>query len=286
MSTKQMEIDKMKTEKCKLSPGLAMTLLLPGFCAFHLAALAAELNQPVPLPQAHAHNDYEQARPLIDALEQGFCSVEADVWLVNGQLLVAHDLKDADPRRTLQSLYLDPLRARVARNDGRVFRGGPAFTLLVDVKSDATNTYVALGQTLLKYNGMLTTFSLDGIKTNAVTIIISGNRARGLMAAETNRLAAYDGRLADLDATDSNHLIPLISDNWTLHFRWKAEGPLPDLEQAKLKLLVARAHKQGRKLRLWGTPDTAGMWAELRGAGVDFINTDDLAGLRKFLLKP
>ena len=263
-----------------------MNLILSGLCAFPLAALAAELNQSVPLPQAHAHNDYEHARPLIDALEQGFCSVEADVWLVNGQLLVAHDLKDVDPRRTLQSLYLDPLRARLAMNDGRVFHGGPAFTLLVDVKSDATNTYVALRQALLKYKGMLTKFSPDRIETNAVTIIISGNRARGLMASETNRLAAYDGRLADLDASDSNHLIPLISDNWTLHFRWRAEGPMPDLERAKLKQMVQRAHQQGRKVRLWGTPETGGMWTELRGAGVDFINTDDLAGLRKFLLSP
>ena len=34
--------------------------------------------------------------PLFDALEQGFCSVEADIHLVDGKLLVAHDLKDVD----------------------------------------------------------------------------------------------------------------------------------------------------------------------------------------------
>ena len=44
-----------------------------------------------PLPQAHAHNDYEHDRPLRDALDPGFTSVEADVWLVDGKLLVAHD---------------------------------------------------------------------------------------------------------------------------------------------------------------------------------------------------
>ena len=55
------------------------------------AALAAE---PMPLPAAHAHNDYEHARPLLDALDRGFGSIEADIWLVDGALLVAHDLKD------------------------------------------------------------------------------------------------------------------------------------------------------------------------------------------------
>jgi hypothetical protein len=44
---------------------------------------------PVPLTRAHAHNDYLHARPLFDALDHGFCSVEADVWLVDGKLLVA-----------------------------------------------------------------------------------------------------------------------------------------------------------------------------------------------------
>lgn len=245
---------------------------------------AAELKPPTPLPQAHAHNDYEHARPLLDALDRGFCSVEADVWLVNGQLLVAHDLKDARPERTLQALYLDPLRARVTRNGGAVYRGGPACTLLVDVKSDATNTYVVLREVLNGYDRMLTKFYPDRTATNAVTVIISGNRARDLMASEPNRLAAYDGRLADLDGTDSVHFIPLISDNWTQQFRWRGDGPMPEVERTKLQQLVHRTQQQGRRLRLWGTPDTTPMWAELRRAGVDLINADNLAGLQEFLL--
>ena len=50
-----------------------------------------------PLAQAHAHNDYEHPRPLLDALDHGFTSVEADVWLVDGELLVAHDLATSGP---------------------------------------------------------------------------------------------------------------------------------------------------------------------------------------------
>jgi hypothetical protein len=41
-------------------------------------------------------------------------------------------------------------------------------------------------------------------------------------------------------------------------------------------------------VRFWATNDIAGqarenLWTELRAAGVDHINTDDLAGLREFL---
>ncbi len=38
----------------------------------------------IALSQAHAHNDYHHALPLLDALAHGFCSVEADVFLVDG----------------------------------------------------------------------------------------------------------------------------------------------------------------------------------------------------------
>ena len=59
---------------------------------------------------AHAHNDYEHERPLLDALKAGFTSFEADVYLIDGKLLVAHDQQDTTPDRSLESLYLDPLR--------------------------------------------------------------------------------------------------------------------------------------------------------------------------------
>ena len=53
------------------------------------AASASEgRHWPRPLWRAHAHNDYEHPRPLLDALDHRFGSVEADIYLVDGQLLV------------------------------------------------------------------------------------------------------------------------------------------------------------------------------------------------------
>ena len=262
-----------------------VAVLTAFLCAVAPDARSAEQAATKPLRQAHSHNDYLHTRPLLDALDQGFCSVEADIWLVDGKLLVAHDLKEARPERTLQALYLDPLAERVKKNGGRLFRNGPEFTLLVDVKSDATNTYMALRLVLQNYAAMLTRFSGQQIETNAVTIVISGNRVRALMAAETSRLTAYDGRLPDLDASETSALIPLVSDNWTLHFKWRGrddEGPLPEAERMKLRGLVTRAHEQGRRIRFWAAPDKPAMWEELRKAGVDYINTDRLKELGEF----
>src|SRR4051812_6991468 len=72
----------------------------------------------MPLPNAHAHNDYAHNRPLFDALDHGFSSIEADVFLINGNLLVGHDREALRPERTLKSLYLAPLAERIRENNG------------------------------------------------------------------------------------------------------------------------------------------------------------------------
>lgn len=236
-----------------------------------------------PQPRAHAHNDYKHPRPLRDALAQGFCSVEADIWLVDGQLLVAHDREEAKPERTLQSLYLDPLRERIRANGGRVYRRGPVCTLMIDVKSEATPTYAALREVLRGYAEILTEFTPARNTPRALTVILSGNSPREMVAAEPIRLVALDGRLADLDGAVSPQLIPLISDDWKKHFTWRGAGPLPEAERQKLRQLVQRAHEQGRQIRFWGGPDDITTWRELESAGVDLIGTDDLSGLAKFL---
>ncbi len=255
---------------------------------FAFTGLLATGAEPKPLVNAHAHNDYEHARPLLDALDRGFCSVEADVWLVDGQLLVAHDRGKVKPGRTLQALYLDPLLARVKQNGGRVYAGGPSLTLLVDVKSDAKDTWLALRMALRPYEPILTRFGRDGIETGAVTVIISGNRARDLMASDTNRLAAYDGRLADLESGAPPQFVPLVSDQWRQISSWRGGNakPLPAADERKLRETVLKAHAQGRRIRFWGAPDTPEVWAAFRNAGVDLLNADDLDGLREFLLKP
>jgi hypothetical protein len=258
--------------------------LLAGLVFLWLTALclAAEL---VPLIHGHAHNDYEHKRPLLDALERGFCSVEADVHLVDGQLLVAHNRSQVKPGRTLQALYLDPLRERVKKNGGRVYPGGPEFVLLVEFKSDWQTSYPVLRDILKEYAGMLTTFR-DGVKeTKAIRVIITGHRAREMFAGETLRYASMDGDLADLDSGAPADLIPWISSRWGQSFKWRGSGAMPEADQRKLKAIVAKAHQQGRRVRFWGAPDQPVFWGEMLANGVDWINTDDLEGAQQFLLK-
>ncbi|MFF3346847.1 phosphatidylinositol-specific phospholipase C/glycerophosphodiester phosphodiesterase family protein [Streptomyces sp. NPDC002779] len=255
------------------------------------AAFATERkHRPRPLWRAHAHNDYEHPRPLLDALDHRFGSLEADIFLVGDQLLVAHDPEDLDPARTLESLYLDPLAARVKANHGSVYRGyRRPLQLLIDIKTEGSSTYLELDRHLRRYKHLFTTYARGRVLPGPVTAVISGNRAaRVPMEAQTVRRAFYDGRLADLGSAAPASFIPLISDNWTNHFTWRGVGAFPDAERQKLTTITQAAHSRGRRVRFWATPDLPGperdaLWTELVAADVDHLNTDDLAGLRAFL---
>lgn len=254
--------------------------------AFTWLYAPATVAQPVALTRAHAHNDYEHDRPLLDALDHGFTSVEADIYLEDGQLLVAHDREDVRTDRTLEALYLDPLMQRFRSGGGRIYPDGTPILLLIDIKSDAEPTYTALRNVLQRYAEMLTVFDGDDTRQGAVSVVISGNRPRDLMAAEDVRLAAYDGRLEDLDAAlpAAPSFILLVSSNWSSISTWRGEGSMPEGDRRRLREAVERAHAQGRLIRFWATPDTTTVWQELHDAGVDLLNADDLAGLQQFLL--
>ncbi len=259
---------------------VARKLTVLGVLFLSLAsARAAEL----PLLHAHAHNDYLHARPLLDALDHGFCSVEADIYLMDGQLLVAHDRSKVTPGRTLESLYLKPLQERTRRNHGPVFSDGPGFTLLIDLKTDWIRTYPVLGETLTNYAAMLTTYEGDLTRSNAIMVILTGNRSRQMFAGEKLRFAALDGDLTDLDSEEPPSLIPWISSNWYRTFKWRGLGEIPPADLEQLKNIVDRAHRHGRAVRFWGAPDNVRFWRVIREAGVDLVNTDDLAGLEQFL---
>ena len=254
-------------------------------CGSHIAGTDV-----IPLTRAHAHNDYEHDRTLYDALDHGFNSVEADVLLVDDDLYVAHNAREITPDRTLRLLYLEPLKKRIMNNGGRVYPNGPQFTLLIDTKTGAVETYKALDRILAEYRDIFTSFGPDGRNGKAVLAIITGNRPREFMESQKLRYASCDGRLTDLKSTYPADLVPMISDNWKKYFKWNGTGEMPAEERDKLREIVQKAHEKGRMVRFWSTPDNPSpareaLWSELLSAGVDLLNTDDLEGLRQFLLE-
>ncbi len=232
-----------------------------------------------PHTKAHAHNDYEHAQPLWNALTNGFVSVEADVHLTDGRLLVSH----ARPHRdapTLQQLYLAPLDSLLKQNDNKIYPGYEGiFYLMIDCKTEAESAYRAIQEEADRYPLLRCSPSRCPVK-----IFISGNRAMHTMMKEGYQGIALDGRPDDLGKGISMDLMPVISDHFANWSSWKGKTePLPD-DLARIRELAERVHAEGKKLRLWAIPDNELAWAALLDAGVDFINTDQLEALHVFLI--
>lgn len=241
--------------------------------------------QAVPLPNAHAHNDYRHPRPLYDALAQGFTSIEADVLLIEGELYVGHDMPVGQHHLpTLRATYLEPLFEIAQANQGQIYPGydHPVY-LMIDIKTDAENTYKVLKAQLTEFQEILCVEKEGSLTKGAIRIFLSGNRPVQTVYHENERLVGVDGRPADLDKGYDANFMPVISENYFKVLHWDGSGLIPPEERKKLEKLAENVHGQNKKLRLWGAPDNENTWKTLLDAGVDLINTDHLKGLHNFL---
>jgi hypothetical protein len=241
---------------------------------------------PQPLLQAHAHNDYEHERPLFDALEQGFTYIEADVYLIDNELFVSHMTPlFLSKEKTLRQCYLEPLREVIGCNGGRVFpQGDLPLHLMIDIKTGAAATYERLKTYLEPYRQMLTSFE-NGVKTErAVTIFLSGNRPVEQILAEKSTFMCLDGRIEDLGKGIPSDLMPVVSERFSNIFGWEIFGQEHTENQwLTLQRLARLTHAEGKKLRLWASPEREEVWQKLLDAGCDLLNTDELERLRRFL---
>jgi len=233
-----------------------------------------------PHPQAHAHNDYEHDRPLWDALENGFISVEADVHLVDGKLLVSHD-KPKTGSPDLAELYLHPLDSLLRYRNGIIYSNyeGP-FYLMIDCKTEAESTYNAILNQLADYQKLLCSAAQCPVQ-----VYLSGNRAIDTIIKTGDKGIALDGRPEDLGKNIPVDLMPIISDTYSKWSSWKGKSEAQPKDLEKIRALAKRVHAEGKKLRLWAIPDNEIAWQALIDAGVDFINTDRLRELHEFLSK-
>lgn len=237
---------------------------------------------------AHSHNDYEHERPLFDALDCYFKSIEADIYTVGDSIYVAHDFNQIKPGRTLRNLYLEPLKNQIIKNNGSVYGNGEEIILFIDIKDDALKTYQNLHRILTEYKSHLTSFENGKKNQGSIMVVVSGNRPFEFMQSQTIRYAGFDGRLENLDSGFSPDLMPVVSDNWSKYFSWDGTGKMPEEEKNQLKNFSEKAKNEGYILRFWNTPNRTpeqrkAVWTELKNAEVGLIGVDELKELQEFL---
>ncbi len=224
-----------------------------------------------------------QTQPLTTALEDGFTSVEVDLQLIRGKIMVGHTASDAQAKNlTLEQAYLAPLQERVHQH-GAVYPDGSQVTLMLDIKGNSESTYSALRPLLASYHEMLAQSHNGQTIPGPVRIVITGNQPA--LTSEQDRSVFLDAKLAEVlahpEQVDSQ-LSPCVSGDFRRYFRWNGSGTMPAKEQEKLAKMVEDVHDLGLELRLWAAPDNPNTWNTLHHHGVDRINTDDLDGYARW----
>ncbi len=251
----------------KISLLLPLLLLLPQ---------AADAQYPVVL---HSHNDYTRTAPFWEAYSQHCGSIEADVYLQDGEILVAHDRKDLSPDRNLREMYIEPIVKLFRSNGGRMWKDSPQRLLLVvDVKHpDALQPVVEL------VGAYPDVFDVpDGVR-----VVLSGNRPAPEHFTDYPSYIWFDG---DFDAEGLLPYTPaqlekvaMISTNFRrFAHKWNGKGRMIQTDLEAVKGAIEAVHAAGKPIRFWNSPEVTTSYFTFLNLGVDIINTDKPAVAARF----
>lgn len=224
----------------------------------------------------HSHNDYEQATPFWMAWQEQFGSIEADIWLVNGVLLVGHSREEIKSGRTLEEYYVKPLASCIEKNNGHPYADTiRQLNILIDVKADSVAALNALISLLDKYPVLEHTPSLRWV--------ISGNRPSPELYTSYPVFITFDGELHRQYSPEALSKISLMSDNLHYYSHWLGQVAMPEADKKVIQEAVNHAHELNLPVRFWEAPDKPAAWEQLMELHVDYINTDHIRELATYL---
>lgn len=222
--------------------------------------------------QIHSHNDYQQGNPFFGAYALQCGAIEADVYLQNGELMVAHTPAEIRPERTLTQLYLQPLANQMKQGKNYPLQ------LLIDLKTAAAPAL----DTLLS---QLRLFPMLTNPANGLKIVISGNMPAPPDFHKYPAWLFFDGRFSTAYSEAELARVALFSMSFLSIGKWDEKEGLKPETRDKINEWTQKAHQKGKKIRFWATPDTPTTWQELQTLGVDWIGTDKPQALADFLKK-
>lgn len=219
----------------------------------------------------HSHNDYAQRVPFYQAYAQQVSSIEADVFLHDGQLLVGHDVEDLRADMTFEALYVEPIVTLFARNGGRAFRDSDqTLQLMVELKSETDPTLRAVAALLGRWPEVFD----PEVNPAAVRVAVTGRVPAPEAFDRYPRFLGFDGAW-DADYTPEQlERIALISTNFRDFSQWNGKGTIIPAEKERLEQVIDRAHEQGKPVRFWNAPEGTTVYYTFYDMGIDYINTD------------
>ena len=252
------------------------------FTLTSIAAATRLLRQPVcprgMLP-AYSHNDYINPHPLRDALGLGYKGVEADIFLVAGELRLGHDRAAAQRGAAFEAQYVAPLESLVTRCRTLTLDGTP-FLLTVELKESSQPTFDTLTALLARHPSLFSSDSAEALAPThaaaAVQVVLVGWYPPGFALASPVPLWRQEHLRHARPLVITDPAVALISLDYgkTVGQWWVTH----DRRQRWLATIRAiKAAYPALRVRVHDVPVDERVYRELLAAGVDLIGTMRLA---------
>lgn len=252
------------------------------FLILALFAGKADAQQALSLNNGHSHNDYKQHIPLLTAYYAESGAIEADVFLKDGQLFVAHELREIDPKLTLTKTYLEPLYGFFIKNNNHPYADARLkLQLVIDIKENYQQVLPQLLKELKPFQQMIR----QAGNSDGIAIVISGDMPAPRDFKNYPDFITFDGRPSTVYTTEELKRVAMISDDLSHYTVWNGKGTPTKTDEAKLKEVINAAHKKNKPFRFWATQDSPNTWVELEKFGVDWIGSDAPQKLHDFYVK-
>ena len=218
----------------------------------------------------HSHNDYNRTVPLWEAYSQHCGSIEADVFLQDGEILVAHNREDVSAERSLKAMYIEPIVKTFRANGGKMWKdGSERLQLMIDLKT--AESLPGVTEIVGEYPDVFDS-------ENGVKVVISGARPDPKDFGKWPRYIWFDGDFTNgrLEYTPEQlERVAMISTdlrNFARHWNGKGRMTKPELEA--VTRAVEAAHAVGKPIRFWDAPEGTTAYFTFIRLGVDIVNTD------------
>ena len=217
----------------------------------------------------HSHNDYTRTVPFWEAYSQHCGSIEADLYLQEGKLLVGHDVKDLKPENTFSRMYVEPIVSTFRANGGKMWKGSDErLMLMIELKSATEPTLTEVIKVLEQYPDV---FCSPG----GVQIAITGNTPDKEHFCDYPAWVGYDGDIREEYTPAQLERVALVSNSFRLFAKkWNGKGRMTDSELDAVKEAIEKVHSWGKPIRFWAAPEGTTAYFTFWKLGVDIINTD------------
>ena len=223
-----------------------------------------------------AHNDYVRPNPFHTAYNLGVGFIEADVFLRNKKLMVAHTENEIREGRDLETLYLQPLLREVKQNGGYAYPdAADRLTLMIDLKTEGPPTLDALVTLLDRYPALTSCRNLQ--------FMISGNVPSPDTWEKYPSYIHIDGRPGIPYTAEQLKRVSMISTNFRSHARWDGHQEISPDDRKAIQALVDDAHRKRKVFRFWAAPDFPEAWQKFMDMQMDVIVTDKVTEACDFL---